>query len=106
MEMRLNGLCEGGKANLGTSNPGLSNVKYSVVVGHEGNPQGPPLDALSPPDGTNAFVKVWIVWIDWTQVEALSHGELLATEVEGNVREICVARETVESIGSRLRTRD
>jgi hypothetical protein len=44
--------------------------------------------------------------IGWTEVEALSDGEGLATEVEGNVREICVARETVVSIGVKFRTRD
>ncbi len=79
MEMRLNGLCEGGKANLGTATPGLSNVKYIVVVGHEGGPQDPPLHVLSRPHTANAFVKAWIVWIDWTEVEALSEGEGLAT---------------------------
>jgi hypothetical protein len=103
IQMHLNGLCEGGKANLGTSNPGLSNVKYVVVVGHEGNPQDPELDTLSPPDATGASATICI---DWTEVEALCHGEALATEVEGNVREIFVAREIVESIGSKLRTRD
>jgi hypothetical protein len=101
--MHLNGLCEVGKANLGTSNPGLSDIKYSVVVGHEGTPQGPPLDVLSPPDATSASGRLWK---GWTEVQALSHGEALATEVEGNVGEICVARETVESIAFRFRTRD
>jgi len=101
--MHLNGLCESGKANLGTSNPGLSNVKYSVVVGHEGTPHGPPLGVLSSPDATSAVRRVWN---GWTEVEALSHGEALATEVEGNVRDLCVARENVESIGSKFRTRD
>jgi hypothetical protein len=42
----------------------------------------------------------------FTEIEALSDGEALATEVEGNVREICVAREVVESIVVRSRTRD
>jgi hypothetical protein len=102
-QLHLNGLCEVGKANLGTSNPGLSNIKYSVVVGHEGTPQGPELDVLSPPDAASASVSACK---DWTEVEAPSHGELLATEVEGNVREYFVARETEQSIVFRSRTRD
>jgi hypothetical protein len=101
--MYLNGLCEGGKANLGTSNPGLSNVKNSVEVGHECIPQGPPLDVLSPPDATNAYGRIFI---GWTEVEARSDGEALSIEVEGNVREICFAREIVESIAFMFRTRD
>jgi hypothetical protein len=101
--MHMTGLCEGGKANLGSSNPGLSNVKYTVVVGHEASPNGPILGVLSPPDATIASGRVSI---GWTEVEALSHGEALATEVKGNVREIGFARDTVESISFRARTRD
>jgi hypothetical protein len=99
----LNGLCEGGKAYLGTTNPRYSNVKYCVVVGHEGTPQDPPLHALSSPHATKAFPSDWI---PFTEIEAISEGEALATKVEGKVREFCVARETVESIAFRSRTRD
>ena len=36
IQASLNGLCEGGKANLG-----ISDIEYSVVVGHEGVTQDP-----------------------------------------------------------------
>jgi len=96
--IQLDGLCEGGKANLE-----ISKVKCSVVVGHEGNPYDPVVEILLPPDATNAPVRVSR---DWTEVEGICHGEGLVTEVEGNLGDNCAARETVESIGIKPRIRD
>jgi hypothetical protein len=96
--IQLDGLCESGKANLE-----ISKVKCSVVVGHESNPHDPVWETRSRPDATNASVRALI---DWTEVEGLCHGEGLASEVEVNFREIRIARESIESIGFKLRIRD
>ena len=99
----MNGLREGGKANLG-----VSDVEYSVVVGHECVTQDPELgtDAVVSHDAADTVIGALR---DRPKVQALCHGEVLATEGERNGRESGVARECVESCtdggGSILRTR-
>jgi hypothetical protein len=96
-------LCESGKANLGILSLEISKVKYSVVVDHKCIPQDPEWGVTEHPDATNASGGAFIVW---TLVKALCHGEVLAIELEGNLRKIRVAGESVESVGVRFRTRD
>ena len=100
----LDDLCKGGEANLG-----ISDIEYSVVVGHEGITQDPEGAA----DGRvrdNAANAVTGTLRDLTEVQALCHGEGLATEGEGDGGESGIARECVkacaDSGGSILRTRD
>ena len=100
----MNGLREGGKANLG-----VSDVEYSVVVGHKGVTQDPELgtDAVVSYNAADAVIGTLR---DWSKVQARSHGEVLAIEGERNGGESGVAREGVESCadgrGSILRIRD
>jgi hypothetical protein len=104
LQTSLDRLREGGKANLG-----VSEIEYSVVVGHKGVAQDPELaaDARVPDDAANAIVRACR---GWTKVQALCHWEVLATDGEGNGGESGVARESVESWadggGSILSTRD
>jgi hypothetical protein len=94
----LDSLCKGGK-----SNPFISNIKYSVVVSHEGGPYGPGIGQLIPHDTTNAIEGTLM---PYTTVEVLCYGEGNAREVENNVREDGVAWENPVSIFNSSRTGD
>jgi hypothetical protein len=91
LQASLDRLGEGGKANLR-----VSDIEYSVVVGHERVPQDPELaaDARVRDDAANA---VGGAVGDLTKVHALCHGEVFATDGEGNGWESGVAREGIES---------
>jgi hypothetical protein len=98
----LDSLCSSSKG--GKSNLFGCNIKYSVVVGHEGGSQDPgigivPLIFL---DTANAIAGTLV----HTLVEVLCYGEGNAIKVEYNVRENGVAWVNVESSLNSLRTRD
>jgi hypothetical protein len=87
----------------GKSNPFVLDIKYSIVVGHEGGAQGPGIGHLIYHDTTIAIAGTLI---PETLVEILCYGEGNASKVEDNVGENSVARINVESILNSLRTRD
>jgi hypothetical protein len=96
----LDSLCS---SKRGKSNPFISNVKYSVVVGHEDGTQGPGIGYLIYHDTT---IAIGGTLIPETLVEVSCYGEGNASEVEDNVRENGVARVNVESTLNSSRTRD
>jgi hypothetical protein len=89
---------KGGKSNLFGSN-----IKYSVVVGHEGEAHGPGIALTICPDTAKA---IGGTRLHETTTEVLCYWEGNTTKVKGNVRENGVARENVESLLNRFRTRD
>jgi hypothetical protein len=99
----LDSLCSSSKG--GKSNLFGFNIKYSVVVDHEGRSQDPGIDIVP------------LIFLDTakaiagtlgheTTVEVLRYGEGNAIKVEYNVRENGVARVNVESSLNSYRTRD
>jgi hypothetical protein len=93
--LHLHGLSKSGK-----SNPAASNVKYSVVAGHEDCPQGPAREILLFPNGTEASSGTFILF----NIFELHQGKFPTTDVEGNGRKISVARDGIQSILEKLGT--
>jgi hypothetical protein len=94
----LDSLCKGGK-----SNPSISKIKYSVVVGHEDSAHGPDIGYLDCGDTAKA---IGGTHHPLAKVESVCYGEGNASKVENNVRENGVARKNVVSIRNRQSTRD